>query len=226
MGGKLLVELCWSLFPSFHRAMSVNLLVQIYFTLKEFARSGVQEVAKPIEIMRPHPEHVLKKFQRGIQCENVLSELFAKVHKSLPENVLASEVGEQFEEHIELHTGIAENLKFRGQQERKYSSCEPLNDHEGDTKFHGAPYERQGVREKTSEFYEWASSKRTTPLTPIRTENERVHTNLFILYLCASSLKLDYSYISFILLRQNEQIFILQCYLFFSLADIFYIILF
>ncbi|XP_074555935.1 DNA polymerase zeta catalytic subunit [Curcuma longa] len=89
-------------FTSFSQSKCEVKMVQSLVSIwEEFARYGVQEMTKRLELTQPHPEYVLEKFVRGLQYDNLLSDSLATMHESFPENALASEGGEKLKVHIE-----------------------------------------------------------------------------------------------------------------------------
>lgn len=140
-------------------------------------------MAKPLELSRPNPEDVLQNFVCGTQYENLLSEWFIKIQKSLPENAFATEYGDKLEEHIKSFNGIDENSKSLGCQKSSNSSGEPFNHHEDkNDMLHGLLSKGQGDifwYEKISKFDELATCKRTAS-TPTGTEDQKVYADFLV----------------------------------------------
>ncbi|KAJ8511067.1 hypothetical protein OPV22_001501 [Ensete ventricosum] len=167
----------YKIYTSLSQTRSEDKMVQSLIPIwEEFERSGVQEVAKPLELSRPNPEDILQNFVCGTQYENLFSEWFTKIQKSLPENAFATEDGDKLEEHIKSFIGIDENSKSMGCQKSSTSSGEPLNHHEDKNDIlHGLLSKGQGdifLYEKMSKFDELATCKWTAS-TPTGTEDQK-----------------------------------------------------
>ncbi|URD83625.1 DNA polymerase [Musa troglodytarum] len=167
----------YKIYTSLSQTSSEVKMVQSLIPIwEEFERSGVQEVAKALELSRPNPEDILQNFVCGTQYENLLSEWLTKIQKSLPENAFATEDGDKLEEHIKSFIGIDQNSKSMGCQNSSNSSGEPLNHHEDkNDMLHGLLSKGQGdifLYEKISKFDELATCKRTAS-TPSGTEDQK-----------------------------------------------------
>ncbi|WOL11972.1 DNA polymerase zeta catalytic subunit isoform X2 [Canna indica] len=164
-------------YTTFSQSRSEVKMVQSLIPIwEEFEQSGAMEVAKPLELSRPHPQHVLEIFARGLHCENALCELFLKMHNSLPGKTFEFEDGEKLE-HTKSLAGIDEKLRFVECKQGSNAFGEPVNDHEVNYTTgidHGPQSEEQEdslLLEKTSEFHELAGKRILS--TPIRNEDEK-----------------------------------------------------